>query len=64
MNATSKKALDTANHTIVHKNMEFTVLPIQDSLSMPYYDKKLDWNKLEYNNKDEQDDYMVLNGQE
>lgn len=63
MNATHKKALDTVDHTIVHKQMEFTVLPMHDSSSMAFYDKKLDWNKLEYKHKDEEDDYMVLNDQ-
>ncbi|KAG1078618.1 hypothetical protein G6F42_024180 [Rhizopus arrhizus] len=64
MGTTSKKALDSADHTIVHKYMEYTVLPMQDASAMPLYDKKLDWNKLEYVNKDEQDDYVVLNSQE
>ncbi|KAL7315983.1 hypothetical protein PS15m_005137 [Mucor circinelloides] len=64
MGATSKKALDSADHTVVHKHMEYTVLPMQDASAMLLYDKKLDWNKLEYVNKDEQDDYMVLNSQE
>lgn len=64
MGATSKKALDSADHTVVHKHMEYTVLPMQDASAMLLYDKKLDWNKLDYVNKDEQDDYMVLNSQE
>ncbi|GAN09039.1 hypothetical protein MAM1_0239c08561 [Mucor ambiguus] len=64
MGATSKKALDSADHTVVHTHMEYTVLPMQDSSSMQLYDKKLNWNKLEYRNKDEQDDYMVLDSQD
>ncbi|CEP10638.1 hypothetical protein [Parasitella parasitica] len=64
MNATSKKALNTADHTIVHKDLEFTVLPMQDVLSMPFYNKKLDWNKLDYKKKEEEDDYMIFNSQE
>ncbi|KAI8637290.1 hypothetical protein BD408DRAFT_486337 [Parasitella parasitica] len=64
MNATGKKALSTADHTVIHKDLEFTVLPMQDVLSMPFYDKKLNWNKLEYKKKDEKDDYMVFGGQE
>ncbi|KAK4515062.1 uncharacterized protein ATC70_002672 [Mucor velutinosus] len=64
MGATSKAALDSADHTIVHKHMEYTVLPMQDASSMPLYDKKLNWNRLEYRNKDEQDDYVVLDSQD
>ncbi|KAL9547354.1 hypothetical protein MBANPS3_006213 [Mucor bainieri] len=64
MGATSKKALDSADHTIVHKHMEYTVLPLHDSSAMPLYDKKMNWNKLEYSDKDVQDDYMVLDNQD
>lgn len=64
MGATRKKALDSADHTIVHKHMEYTVLPMQDSSAMSFYDKKLNWNKLEYRNKEQQDDYVVLGSQE
>ncbi|KAI9269703.1 mitochondrial inner-membrane-bound regulator-domain-containing protein [Helicostylum pulchrum] len=40
------------NHTITHTNVEYTVLPFHDPSSMSFYDRKLNWNRLETNKYD------------
>ncbi|KAI8094511.1 mitochondrial inner-membrane-bound regulator-domain-containing protein [Thamnidium elegans] len=40
------------DHTITHTNAEYTVLPFHDPSSMSFYDRKLNWNRLETNKHD------------
>lgn len=41
------------NHIITHTNTEYTVLPFHDQNSMTFYDRKLNWNRLETNKHDD-----------
>ncbi|KAG2197508.1 hypothetical protein INT47_007117, partial [Mucor saturninus] len=53
---------DLSNKTVVHDNAEFTVLPLHDPTSMTFYDKKLNWSRLEGDK--EVDGFKVLGGEE
>jgi hypothetical protein len=53
--------------TLVSNNAEFTVLPFHDSTSMSLYNRKLDWNRLQSknsNNEEEQGFKVLKEGRE
>ncbi|KAI8047346.1 mitochondrial inner-membrane-bound regulator-domain-containing protein [Gilbertella persicaria] len=63
INATDKQPLDKADHTVVHNNASYTLLPLYDSASIPFYDRGFYWKRLKNNTVDTQKNYQVLNGQ-
>ncbi|KAI9339833.1 hypothetical protein BD770DRAFT_330843 [Pilaira anomala] len=42
-----------SDHIITHTNAEYTALPFHDQTSMTFYDRKLNWNRLETNKHDD-----------
>lgn len=57
---------EVGQSTIVHNNhTEFTVLPLHDSPSMSLYNRKLNWNRIKSQSKDNlENTFKTLDGQE